>query len=93
MRVKKVKYLGEYKLQLQFSDKTSKVVDFKAKLKSAKGIFLPLKDLEYFKKVAIDDCKLSICWPNGADICPDVLYDMGDDVEVIKAPKPKSKKA
>lgn len=80
MRVKKVEYLNNYKLKLFFSDGKTKIVDFKEKLKNAKGIFLPLKDMEYFKQVALDDCQLSICWPNGADICPDVLYDLGRQV-------------
>jgi len=43
-------------------------------------MFKPLQDLDLFKKVALDDCHLSICWPNGADICPDVLYEMGTDI-------------
>lgn len=77
MRVKKVEYLKEYKLKVTFSDEAIKIVDLENIVKSNHGIFLPLKDLEYFKKVAIDDCQLSICWPNGADVCPDVLYKMG----------------
>lgn len=78
MRVKSVKYISEYKLSLVFSDHKTKVVDFTSMLEDAKGIFLPLKDVDYFKKVAIDDSKLSICWPNGADICPDLLYQIGE---------------
>ena len=81
MRVKNVKYLSEYKLELLFSDDKKKIVDFENKLKEAKGIFLPLKNPDYFKLVSVDDCHLSICWPNGADICPDVLYEMGTDIK------------
>lgn len=77
MRVLKVEYIEGYKLRITFSDKTKKIVDFEEKLKDAKGIFLPLKNLNYFKQVSVDDCNSSICWPNGADICPDLLYDMG----------------
>ena len=80
MRVQDVKYLGEYKLELLFNNKKKKVIDFENKLKQAKGIFLPLKDPNYFKQVTLDDCHLSICWPNGADICPDVLYEIGIDI-------------
>jgi hypothetical protein len=77
MRVLSVQYFKDYKLKVTFSDKTTKIVDFKEKVKHAKGIFLPLKDVEYFRQVSVDDCFASICWPNGADICPDVLYEMG----------------
>lgn len=80
MRVDDVKYLDEYKLMLVFSDNTTKIVDLASKIKKAKGIFAPLKKQEYFKRVSLDDCHLSICWPNGADICPDVLYEMGEEV-------------
>jgi hypothetical protein len=74
MRFLSFEYVKDYKLKIKFSDKTTKTVDFEEKLKHAKGVFLPLKDVEYFKRVSVDDCFGSICWPNGADICPDVLY-------------------
>ena len=77
MRVTKVEYLHDYKLKLTFSDRKVKVVDLEIKIKNAKGLFLPLQDVEYFKQVTLDDGPLSIHWPNGADICPDVLYKMG----------------
>lgn len=80
MRVLKVEYVKDYKLKIKFTDKKTKIVDFEEKLKHAKGVFLPLRDIEYFKQVSIDDCSASICWPNGADICPDVLYAMAKDI-------------
>ena len=81
MRVKKLEYLTNYKIKLVFSDNKIKIVDLRDLLDNAKGIFAPLKDINYFKKVAIDDSELSICWPNGADICPDLLYSMGKEVK------------
>lgn len=83
MRVKKVEYFNAYKLKLLFSDKKTKIVDIEPIIKKSKGIFHPLKDIEYFKKVSLDDSEypMSICWPNGADICPDYLYELGVDVE------------
>jgi hypothetical protein len=73
-RVKRVEYLGEYKLKIQFNIGKSKEVDLAAMLKNAKNMFLPLKDIEYFKQVECDG--FSIYWPNGIDICPDLLYSM-----------------
>jgi hypothetical protein len=35
-----------------------------------------------FKKVRVDDSQYTICWPNGADFCPDVLYESGEEVEL-----------
>lgn len=83
MRIKKVEYVDGYKLKLLFSDKTTKIVDIEPIIKKSKGLFYPLKDIEFFKQVSLDDNEypLSICWPNGADLCPDVLYSMGVDVK------------
>ena len=39
----------------------------------------PLADIDYFKKVKCDS--ISIYWPNGVDLCPDVLYKMGKDTK------------
>ena len=91
MRVKKVKYLDGYKLQLLFSDKKIKIVDLSSLINQGGFYFDPLKDIEFFKKVALDDEKhpLSICWPNDADICPDVLYKIGKDVKTTTKKTPK----
>lgn len=75
-KVRKVKYLEDYKLELCFNDRTVKVVDLEKMLKRAKNMFLPLKDVNYFKQVRCDG--VTINWPNGVDLCPDVLYNIGD---------------
>lgn len=90
MSVKEVEYIKDYKLKLVFSDKTVKMVDLENLIKKSCGIFLPLKDVEYFKQVTLDDCQLSICWPNGADICPDVLYAMGKEMKSQSRSKSKT---
>lgn len=79
MRVLKVDYVNKYKVKLLFSDKKEKIVDIEPIINKGRKIFQPLKDIDYFKKVSLDDdvSPSSICWPNGADICPDVLYEMG----------------
>lgn len=81
VRVKKVKYLSDYKLKIIFSDGKTKIIDFENWIREGKGYLKPLKNLEYFKKVKIDDCLYTICWPNGADFCPDVLYEIGTSIE------------
>jgi hypothetical protein len=83
MKINKVEYIKDYKLMLIFNDKVAKVVDLETMIKSSRGIFLPLRNLDYFKQVSLDDCQLSICWPNGADICPDVIYKMGKEVKTL----------
>ena len=95
MRINKVEYVSEYKLKLLFGDKKTKIVDLNPIINKSKKLFLPLRDLEYFKQVSLDDSQypLSICWPNGEDLCPDVLYEIGTEVKAAKKTniKPKSK--
>lgn len=96
MRVKKVDYVSAYKLKILFGNGNTKIVDIEPIIKKGKRIFQPLKDIDYFKKVSLDDevHPLSICWPNGADICPDVLYEIGKEITRKKAtvPKPMARK-
>lgn len=77
-RVQKVEYLSGYTIQIQFNNGKYKIVDLEDMLRDAKNLFLELKDIRYFKKVACDG--YSICWPNGIDICPDLLYEIGKNV-------------
>lgn len=79
-RVRKVEYIEGYKLRLYFDDKNIKVVDLANMLKKAKNMLLPLVDIDYFQKVTCDG--ITICWPNGVDLCPDVLYAMGKTVSL-----------
>ena len=84
--VKKVQYLDGYRLKLLFNDRKVKIVDLSSMMKKAKNMFLPLVDIDYFKQVKCDG--ITICWPNGVDLCPDTLYKMGKDI----ASSPKKRK-
>lgn len=80
MRIKEVEYIGDYKLKILFSDEKSKIVDFEDWIKEGGEYILLLKDIQYFKKFQKDKFNYTICWPNGADFCPDVLYEKGTDI-------------
>ena len=80
-KVKKVEYLNDFKLKLKFNDQKTKIVDFSDWLSDGEGYLIPLKNIEYFKKVKLDDFEYTICWPNGADFCPDALYDIGKETD------------
>ena len=38
------------------------------------GVFAPLQDPEYFRRVEVNPELGTVVWPNGADLDPQVLY-------------------
>lgn len=69
-----VKVLHDYLLELQFDNGASGVVDI-ARIVPFEGVFAPLKDRAYFSRVTVNPDIGTICWENGADISPSLLFD------------------
>lgn len=63
---------GEFVLRVWFSTGEEGLFDAEPYLEG--GIYEPLKDPDYFRRVEVDEVAGTICWPNGADFCPDVVY-------------------
>lgn len=72
IEVIKAVYLEDYKIELQFNNGESFVVDFENQLQGK--VFLPLKDKIVFQKFSI--AFNTIEWENGADFAPEFLYDL-----------------
>ncbi len=72
VRVKSVQVLEGFKVRLVFTDGSAKTLDLAPYLKGP--MFEPLKDPARFREVRVDPELETLVWPNGADICPDVLY-------------------
>lgn len=68
-----VEVIGEYRLRLTFEDGTVGEVDFAGR--EWRGVFEPLRDPEYFARVAVDAEAGTITWPDGLDMAPEPLYD------------------
>jgi hypothetical protein len=64
--------LDDFKIEVEFSDGTHGVISMKDRLLGP--VFEPLKDPNFFARLTIDEFGV-ICWPNGADIAPDALYE------------------
>lgn len=74
IRIRSVMPLEEFRVKLTFTDGSEREVDLAPYLHGP--VFEPLKkDREIFRSVRVDDELGTIVWPNGADICPDVLYE------------------
>jgi len=75
-RVKQVRHLGAYRLELSFTDGTKGELDFEERVLGRGGVFSPLEDVSFFGQVTVDPEAGTIVWPNEVDFCPDVLYSL-----------------
>ena len=62
-----------YTLFIQFEDGVKGQVTLD-ELVAFEGVFEPLRDPTEFRKVRVHPELKVVCWPNGADLDPDVLY-------------------
>ena len=71
--VVEVKPVKDYRLWLKFDDGVTGEVDIN-QIVEFKGVFRPLRNKTYFRRVRIVKEWGTIAWPNEADIDPLVLY-------------------
>jgi hypothetical protein len=83
-----VKALPNRKLELVFEDGLQAVVDLDRVIDSYTGVFAQLLDENYFQLVKVDIELGTIVWPNGADVCPDVLYSHASGKPITIATPP-----
>ena len=74
LRIRSVTPLHDFHVKLVFSDGSERNVDLESHLNGP--IFDPVrKNPDAFRKVRVEPDFGGLEWPNGADICPDVLRD------------------
>jgi hypothetical protein len=78
-----VRVLEGYQLQLTFDDGSVGVADMTPFIER-EGVFSPLRKLDFFRQVTVNSDIGTICWPNGADLCPDVLYSLATGKDLPK---------
>ena len=86
-RVKQVRHLEEYRLELIFTDGTKGELDLKERVVGRGGVFRPLEDITFFRRVRVDSEAGTIVWPKEVDFCPDVLYSLVTG-KPIRLPEP-----
>lgn len=62
-----------YSVHVRFEDGTQAEVDL-GYLADRDGVFEPLRDPEYFRRLRVYPEGQTIVWPNEADIAPETLY-------------------
>ena len=73
-RVRAVRHVRDYELEITFSDGTVAKLDFRQRVVGRGGVFAPLEDVDFVKQVCVDQEAGTLVWPNGVDLCPDVLH-------------------
>jgi hypothetical protein len=67
-------------VNLTFADGSRGSADLSRWIVESKGVFAALRDPAVFAQVEVDHDAGTIVWPNGADLDPDVLYELAHGV-------------
>ena len=70
-KIKKIKILKQYRVELTFVDGTRGIVNLSDLV--GHGVFSQWNDYEEFRKVKIGDAG-ELVWGDNIDLCPDSLY-------------------
>jgi hypothetical protein len=81
--VTEVRPLENRNLDLTFADGLHAVVAMDRVIGRYSGVFAALMDDSFFRQVRVDRELGTIVWPNGADVCPDVLYSFASGKPII----------
>jgi hypothetical protein len=81
-RVIAVEIVSDYTLRIQFDDETERTINFRPVV--AGELFGPLRYLELFARVQVDDDAQTLVWPNGADFDPATLHDWPQHEQALR---------
>ena len=73
LNVTGVRYLRDFVLWLRFNDGVEGEIDLATEIWG--DVFEPVRDREYFARVAVNSEIGTIAWPNGADFAPEFLRE------------------
>ena len=75
IKVLNARLVGEFKMEIDFSDHTQGLFDAASYLSSRSGPLLDkLREAAYFSRYFIDAGAL--CWPNGLEISPAKVHEL-----------------
>lgn len=78
--ITKVVAKHDFFLEVEFDNGEVRLFDLKPYLSGA--LFEALKDDRLFRQVQVEKDFGGLVWPNGADLCPDMLYANAGPVKV-----------
>jgi len=71
--------IGPLRLRLTFEGGERREIAVDS-LVPLEGVFERLRDSDFFRQVQVNPEIGTVVWPNGADFCPDVLYEKSKPV-------------
>jgi len=71
--IMRARHAGGYLVDVSFADGSRATLDL-SRYAARGGVFAPLAEPSYFAQLLVD--LHTVCWPNGADIAPERLYEM-----------------
>ena len=77
-----VQALPNRNLDLTFENGFHGIVEMDLVVKNYTGVFAPLLQDDYFRQVTVNTELGTVVWPNGADLCPDVLYSQATGIQI-----------
>lgn len=72
-RIIDARYVAGHTVWIKFADGAAGEVDLAEELIGP--VFVPLKDVEFFRRVRLDPELHTLVWPNRADFAPEFLRD------------------
>lgn len=75
--------LSARRLALKFADGLEATIALDRIVQAYTGVFKPLLDEDLFRQVTVSADLGTIVWPNGADLCPDVLYSQASNRPIV----------
>ncbi len=78
LHVTSVRHLGEFRLAVAFTDGSEREVDLSDELHGE--VFELLRDEAAFAEAFVDQETRTVAWPNGADLAPEFLHEIGQEV-------------
>ena len=83
LHVTAVRHLGGHRLAVTFTDGSEREVDLSGELRG--DVFEPLRDVALFGAAFVDPETRTVAWPNGADLAPEFLHEVGKEVVLAGA--------
>jgi hypothetical protein len=76
-RIVRARVCGPHSLLLEFDDGLEKRVNLRSHLWGP--MFAHLVDPAEFAQVTLDTDSGTVVWPNGADLCPEMLHELPEE--------------